>query len=155
MLTNRNLRSPCNFLIALESACLVLLNTQNYYSQLMSDIGTDLPPILCFAVYFYPHFVTYFTPIMTFVIAIDRYVHIKFVTWYVFSYQKFMWSETTLPHKRIVNSEYQFTHRTFVGRDICYCILEMPKTGRGLGYSKSLGFFGLLGLWVLSLGSGW
>ena len=81
--TFRNLQSTCNFLIALESACLVLIGTSQYYNRLMQNIATDLSPILCFAVHFYGRFVTYFPPTITLAIAIDRYIHVKFALRYI------------------------------------------------------------------------
>ena len=81
---HRNLRSTSNFLIVVESGSLVLLVTSAY---LMSLISTGFPPILCFAVYFYVQFINYFTPTLTLIIAVDRYVYVKFVAWYVYLFE--------------------------------------------------------------------
>ena len=95
----RNLRSTSNFLIAVESVNLILLSTTSYYNSLMDSIGADFSSTLCFAAYFYVRFVTYFTPTLTFFIAIDRYIHIKFTVWYVPS--SLHWAQTKFIEKKM------------------------------------------------------
>ena len=89
----RNLRSTSNFLIAVESVSLIILSTTSYYNLLLNSIGSGLSSTFCFAAYFYVRFVSYFTPTLTFIIAIDRYIHIKFPVWYVLSFL-LHWSQT-------------------------------------------------------------
>ena len=81
--TFRNLRSSCNFLIALECASFILIGTSSYYNGLMFKIGLNFIPIVCFAVNIYARFVTYFPATITLSVAVDRYIHVKFASWYI------------------------------------------------------------------------
>ena len=48
----------------------------------MFKIGLNFIPIVCFAVNIYARFVTYFPATITLSVAVDRYIHVKFSSWY-------------------------------------------------------------------------
>lgn len=81
--TLRNLRSTSNVLIAIETGCLILYsNTTPYYTSLMISFALGFSPFFCFTAYCYVRFINYYTPTMTFVVALDRYIHVKYAIWY-------------------------------------------------------------------------